>query len=144
MPLPNRVCFQVNLRDGLRCRVCRQVPLSPETYHRSFEYHHVTPQSEGGVDEADNVILLCHDCHTLHHRKRLPLPPLDDLTPPATFHCAHCNALLDAAIVEMNCGWYRCAHCQRKTHLFLHYISSPPCNECCGTTEVSNGVSGAV
>ena len=119
MPLSNRVCFQVNLRDGLKCRICGCAPQSLETYHRGFEYHHVKPQSEGGADEADNIILLCHDCHTRHHQKCL-VPPLGDLAPSATFHCAHCNALLDAATVEVNCGWYRCAHCGQKTHLFAH------------------------
>jgi hypothetical protein len=127
MPLLNRVCFQVNLRDGLRCRVCGRAPQSPETYHRGFEYHHVTPQSAGGADETLNVILLCHDCHTRHHQKRLPLPLLGALTPPETIRCVHCNTLLDIAAVEMNCGWYRCAQCGHRTHLFTHCgLSSRP------------------
>lgn len=132
MALSNRVCFQVNLRDGLRCRVCRCEPQAPETYHRGFGYHHVVPQSEGGADETENVVLLCRDCHTRYHQGRLILPVFDDLAPLGTFPCYRCGALLQGATVEMNCGWYRCDACRQKTRLFEH----------CGFTEgksVANG-----
>jgi hypothetical protein len=120
MALSNRTCFQVNLRDGLKCRLCGRAPQSQQNYHRGFEYHHVKPQSEGGPDEADNVVLLCHDCHLRHHRNHIVLPPLGDLTPPAEFACKRCGTLLSPHAVEMNCGWYRCGHCGETTHLFSH------------------------
>jgi hypothetical protein len=56
MSLTNRTCFQVNLRDGLRCRVCGREPATQQNYHRGFEYHHVQPQSAGGADETNNLI----------------------------------------------------------------------------------------
>lgn len=32
------------------------------------EKHHIKPYSEGGVNDYTNLILLCPNCHTLHHR----------------------------------------------------------------------------
>jgi hypothetical protein len=120
MPLSNRTCFQVNLRDGLICRLCGRAPQTQQNYHRGFEYHHVMPQSEGGPDVADNLILLCHDCHLRHHGNKLLLPPPGDLTVPEQFACKRCNATLSTDTVEMNCGWYRCGNCGETTHLFGH------------------------
>ncbi|HVF85458.1 MAG TPA: HNH endonuclease [Abditibacteriaceae bacterium] len=120
MSLENRTCFQVNLRDGLRCRVCRRAPLSQQNYHRGFEYHHVRAQSEGGSDETENIVLLCYDCHLRHHQGKLILPHFDDLEMDETFACHACEANLNIETVEMNCGWYRCDECHDKTHLWTH------------------------
>ena len=118
--MDNRTCFTVNLRDNLRCRRCGRRPSSAKGYHRGFEYHHVTPRSEGGPDDVDNLALLCRDCHLAVHRDHRPLPPLGDLAPPEAFDCAACGEPLDPDAVEMNCGWYRCHHCRARTHLFDH------------------------
>ena len=120
MGIDNRTCFQVNLRDGLRCRVCGRVPLSQQNYHRGFEYHHLQMRSEGGADETENLILLCHDCHIRHHKGRLLLPLFDDLQLEDAFNCHQCGAANSTETVEMNCGWYRCEHCRQQTHLWTH------------------------
>ena len=120
MGIDNRTCFQVNLRDGLRCRVCGRAPVSQQNYHRGFEYHHLQMRSEGGLDEIENLILLCHECHTLHHKGRLTLPHFDDLKLAPTFKCHQCEVENETETVEMNCGWYRCESCRNQTHLWAH------------------------
>lgn len=119
MSIENRVCFQVNMRDGLCCRVCGKAPLSQENYHRGFQYHHVQAQSENGSDETDNIVLLCANCHLRHHQGKLKLPHLDNRWN-GRFLCRVCEAELDAQTVEMNCGWYLCDKCGNKTHLWTH------------------------
>ena len=126
MPLSNRTCFEVNLRDALKCRVCKRLPLQRATYHRGFGYHHVQFQAHGGPDEAENLILLCEPCHTRFHQNKLQLPPLGDLTPLDEFACNSCLARLDPQSVDMNCGWYRCDQCRVKTHLFDHFGYQEP------------------
>ncbi len=120
MSIENRVCFEVNLRDGLCCRVCGRAPLSQANYHRGFQYHHVVPLSENGPNETENLVLLCADCHLRHHQKKLKLPQFDDLELPETFNCHNCKHELNVETVEMNCGWYRCDKCFEKTHLWTH------------------------
>lgn len=119
MALENRACFQTNLRDGLRCRVCGQAPLSRQNYHRGFEYHHVQAQSEGGSDEIENIVLLCYGCHLRHHQRKLVLPQFDQ-TWNLQFSCHDCDLQLDTRTVEMNCGWYRCGKCHETVHLWTH------------------------
>ena len=120
MPLTNRVCFLVNLRDRLCCRRCGKGPESREHYHQGFEYHHLLPRSQGGQDTAENVVLLCHDCHTGLHRSGQRFE-VESTQPPTQLECFHCGSNLDPNTVEMNCGWYHCPHCQRQTHLFDHF-----------------------
>ncbi len=40
--------------------------------------HHVTPWSEGGSTDPDNIILVCTPCHTLIHQGQVQLIRLDD------------------------------------------------------------------
>ncbi len=119
MALTNRVCFQANLRDALRCRVCGREPLSQQNYHRGFEYHHVRAQSEGGSDEIENIVLLCFNCHLRHHQGKLTLPQFDQSWD-FGFDCRSCGTKLDARSVEMNCGWYRCDKCHETVYLWAH------------------------
>lgn len=121
MPLSNRVCFLVNLRDGLSCQRCGKPPQAQVDYHRGFEYHHRLPRSQGGPDEVENIVLLCHDCHERGHQSGFSLDLLD-LTPVLSFPCHHCRESLDSQTVEMNCGWYRCDFCQCQTHLYAHFF----------------------
>lgn len=37
-------------------------------FDRTTEKHHIKPQSEGGNDKVENIIILCPNCHTLVHR----------------------------------------------------------------------------
>lgn len=120
MPLDNRTCFTVNLRDRLSCRNCGAAPASADNYHRGFEYHHIVPKSAGGADEAGNIVLLCHDCHlALHKDGNMPENKWDIATP-ERFSCGACAATLEISSVEMNCGWYFCPRCRMKTHLWAH------------------------
>ncbi|PZO87682.1 MAG: hypothetical protein DI626_03410 [Micavibrio aeruginosavorus] len=129
MPLDNRTCFTVNLRDGLCCLNCGKAPAGEEGYHRGFEYHHVVPRSEGGADTPDNIALLCHECHLDGHRGRMDLGEKAKnwrLNPPERFPCNACTDTLVVNKVEMNCGWYLCRHCGVKTHLWHHFFSRAP------------------
>lgn len=35
---------------------------------QTCEQHHLTPRSSGGLDDLDNLVWLCANCHTLAHR----------------------------------------------------------------------------
>ena len=35
---------------------------------QTCEQHHLTPRAAGGLDDKDNLIWLCANCHTLAHR----------------------------------------------------------------------------
>lgn len=124
MPLDNRTCFTVNLRDRLACKICAKQPLAAETYHRGFEYHHVAQRAAGGADAPLNIALLCHACHLAIHQGRIDATRAAEnwaLTPPSGFPCRACAAMLSPETVEMNCGWYLCPHCHGRTHLFDHF-----------------------
>ena len=120
MPIDNRTCFEVNLRDALRCRSCGREPTHKATYHRGFGYHHVRPRSQGGPDVIENLILLCQVCHDEHHagRRTLDFGPQD---PPPVFQCLACGDGVHPDTVPMNCGWYHCPRCDTRVHLFDHF-----------------------
>lgn len=120
MPIDNRTCFGVNVRDGLRCRRCGRGPARKETYHRGFGYHHVTPLSRGGADAIENLVLLCRACHDDHHAGRRVLV-FGEQTPPAVTACAACAQVVEPQTVPMNCGWYQCPACGTRVHLFDHF-----------------------
>ena len=52
-------------RDGWRCRF----PLC--TQRATLEAHHVVLRSQGGKDELDNLVGLCHGCHSARHNELL-------------------------------------------------------------------------
>lgn len=123
MPISNRECFRTNLRDALRCQRCGRGPATRAAYHRGFEYHHLRHRAHGGPDVAENLALVCHACHRLGHDGQADLVAetggpraVTDRVP-----CAACGVAFDPAAVEMNCGWYRCAACGARTHLFDHF-----------------------
>ncbi len=53
-------------RDGYTCQCCKGKHKDPK-----LEVHHIVYQSQGGSDEADNLITLCHTCHKAVHEGRL-------------------------------------------------------------------------
>lgn len=55
-------------RDNYTCQCCRG-------RHRDsrLEVHHILFRSQGGSDEEDNLITLCHTCHKALHDGRLTL-----------------------------------------------------------------------
>ncbi|MCU4972048.1 HNH endonuclease [Halobacteria archaeon AArc-m2/3/4] len=55
----------VRKRDRRRCRDCGFKPDRGESH--KLHIHHITPKSEGGSDEMNNLIALCDDCHQKRH-----------------------------------------------------------------------------
>lgn len=49
-------------RDRLYCEICLTTDC--------LEIHHIEEYAKGGTHEAENLQLLCHDCHTIVHSIR--------------------------------------------------------------------------
>lgn len=49
-------------RDGYKCQCCKG-----KHKDSKLEVHHIIFRSQGGSDEADNLITLCHTCHKALH-----------------------------------------------------------------------------
>jgi hypothetical protein len=54
------------MEAGYRCAnpTCRTV--------LTLDIHHLDPVAEGGGGDAENLIALCPNCHTLHHQDVIP------------------------------------------------------------------------
>lgn len=48
--------------DDIFCKMCGSV---------AVDIHHIIPKGRGGKDEAENLIALCRDCHTLAHEHKI-------------------------------------------------------------------------
>jgi len=57
---------RVLFRDDYTCQQCK-------TKKGTLEVHHIIFRCQGGSDEAENLITLCHDCHWKVHNKGLRL-----------------------------------------------------------------------
>ena len=57
--IPNKTRKAVYRRDGYQCALCSDI--------RGLQIHHVVPRSEGGSDDAQNLITLCWRCHAGAH-----------------------------------------------------------------------------
>lgn len=55
-------------RDGYKCHICKNKKKGVK-----LEVHHVIFRSNGGSDDADNLITLCHDCHKKLHDGKVKL-----------------------------------------------------------------------
>lgn len=53
----------IKTRDNHTCRSCFKT-----IEYGGLQVHHIIPVSSGGNDDYDNLILLCHDCHTGVHQ----------------------------------------------------------------------------
>lgn len=58
---------QVRERDRWICQECGWQAYGP--YKRFLHAHHIVPRAQGGLDQADNLISLCVQCHAQkpHH-----------------------------------------------------------------------------
>ena len=61
--IPPRIRREVLARDKHRC----QAPGCGRT--RFLEVHHVKPRSQGGNNQAENLVTLCASCHRLWHER---------------------------------------------------------------------------
>ena len=62
MTIPKAVRDQMLVEARHRCTICAE---------KCFELHHIVEQAEGGGDEAENLIVLCPNCHQhRYHRSR--------------------------------------------------------------------------
>ena len=55
-------------RDGYKCQHCKG-----RTKDSKLEVHHIIFRSQGGSDDADNLITLCHTCHKKLHDGKIKL-----------------------------------------------------------------------
>lgn len=55
-------------RDGYKCHICKT-----KKKNVKLEVHHIIFRSNGGSDDADNLITLCHDCHKKLHDSKVKL-----------------------------------------------------------------------
>lgn len=53
-------------RDGYKCQICKG-----KHKDSKLEIHHIVFRSQGGSDEAENLITLCHTCHSALHAGRI-------------------------------------------------------------------------
>ena len=56
------ISYRIAHRDEHRCQDCKKETSYPEI-------HHIRPRSRGGVDNPDNLVTLCHDCHKKYTSK---------------------------------------------------------------------------
>ena len=49
-------------RDGRKCRLCDST-IKLECHHRPSAYQRL------GAEKPNDIVTLCHDCHTAHHRR---------------------------------------------------------------------------
>lgn len=50
-------------RDGYKCQICKG-----KHKDSKLEIHHIVFRSQGGSDESENLITLCHTCHSALHK----------------------------------------------------------------------------
>ena len=65
--------LRILYRDNFTCQDCGEFKAYKNKYgvyipiDNGLEVHHIRPVSEGGSDSPDNLITLCHNCHTKRH-----------------------------------------------------------------------------
>jgi HNH endonuclease len=68
--IPIEVRKLVLHESGYKCAnpACRSI--------LTLDIHHLDYVSEGGSDNADNLLPLCPNCHSLHHQDHIPIESL--------------------------------------------------------------------
>jgi len=74
-----RIRKKVIQRDGFTCQDCGcLVSTNMDGAFPTAHVHHLTPRSEGGSDDPENLETLCRDCHGDEHDERGVAPDMDD------------------------------------------------------------------
>jgi 5-methylcytosine-specific restriction protein A len=62
---------QILARDKYTCQHCLACdpPSNGKPDYSWLQVHHIKPLSHGGTNDMDNLILLCHYCHTQEHKR---------------------------------------------------------------------------
>ncbi|MBZ6767391.1 HNH endonuclease [Klebsiella oxytoca] len=63
MPIPDNIAAKILVKSARHCCICRK--FSP----LQIQIHHIVAQSEGGLDDEDNLIPICISCHSSVHSK---------------------------------------------------------------------------
>lgn len=58
----------VKHRDNYKCQHCKG-----KSGNNKLEVHHIIHRNDGGTDDTNNLITLCHECHTMHHKEKMKL-----------------------------------------------------------------------
>lgn len=59
----------IRFRDGFKCRHCHRKG-GPNV---RLEVHHIIRRCDGGTNRPDNLVTLCHECHSALHRGEFTL-----------------------------------------------------------------------
>lgn len=59
----------IRFRDGFKCRHCHRKG-GPNV---RLEVHHIIRRCDGGTDRPNNLVTLCHECHSALHRGEFTL-----------------------------------------------------------------------
>ena len=88
----------VRWRDGNRCRNC-----NGKSGDKKIEVHHIHPRKSGGTNHPNNLVCLCHTCHTKHHNEGLKLKnfKLDRKTALSMRDAAAMNITADRIVEEV-------------------------------------------
>ncbi|WP_128805077.1 HNH endonuclease [Klebsiella grimontii] len=63
MPIPDNIAAKILVKSARHCCICRR--FSP----LQIQIHHIVAQSEGGLDDEDNLIPICISCHSSVHSR---------------------------------------------------------------------------
>jgi len=55
----------IKRRDGYVCQICGC------RNHKILEIHHIIPKSQGGNNDPDNLVTVCHKCHVKIHNNEI-------------------------------------------------------------------------
>ncbi len=58
-------------KHGGKCELC--------SYSLSVDAHHITPKCRGGLNEVDNLMIVCPNCHSLITRKIIKIDNRKDI-----------------------------------------------------------------
>lgn len=73
--IPEKIQKEVYQRDNHTCRICHwDRVLWTKEQPRILELHHLKHHAHGGLNTAENLIVICSRCHDEVHAGRLQLP----------------------------------------------------------------------